>query len=484
MHRVPNISRRQAVAGMALSTWLGRLRAQAPGGKGDLIVLLPGIMGSVLEHQGKEVWSTSGGALGRILLTLGGNLGVLKGPSPGQPNAVRATRIINDLHLIPGFWKIDGYDAIIQAIVALPGVVQGKNFITFPYDWRQDNRITAGQFKQEVMVRLKTWRAESGNPDAKVFLVAHSMGGLVSRYFIECLGGWAVTRRLVTFGTPYQGSLKALSYLGGQPGYAKLEKLQTLVRTFPSAYQLLPTYPCIDAGGQARTVHEVKLKGLDAELLAQAKVFHQEMASAVAANSGLADYKAANCRLHPVVGVAQETLQWATLDHGSLRFSTVHPRSAISGDGTVPAPSAVPQDLFGQEKEFYLVGNHGSIQNIGTSILQVKEFIRNQTENWALFRSRSGDFPLSSVSVPDVIEPGQPVPVSLRYAPQHFVDEMEVAIESRGTLISKTSVKGDQGQAMAALKNPGTGDFTVRVEFMKKTLESMVVKESFCVLPS
>jgi pimeloyl-ACP methyl ester carboxylesterase len=485
MDGVPHISRRGAVAGIALSAWLGRLGAQIPGGKGDLIVLLPGIMGSVLEHQGKEVWSTSGGTLGKILLSLGSNLGVLKMPGAGQPNPVRATRIINDLHLIPGFWKIDGYEGIIQAITALPGVAQGRNFISFPYDWRQDNRVTARQLQQVVMARLKAWRAESGNPDAKVFLVAHSMGGLVSRYFIECLGGWSITRRLVTFGTPYQGSVKALLYLAGQPEYARLEKLQTLVRSFPSAYQLLPTYPCIEVGGQERTVHEVKPKGMDAELLAQARVFHREIASAVAANARKAAYKAANCQLHPVVGVAQETLQWARLNNGRLLFLPAHPRSAISGDGTVPARSAVPEDLFGMEKEFYLVGNHGAIQNSGTGILQVTEFVRNQTENWNLFRSRAGaDLPLSSVSVVDVVEPGKPVSVNLRYDPQHFGDEIDIAIESRGTAVLRTTVKGNKGQATAQLKNPGAGNFSVRVEFMKKSLDLTVVREAFCVLPS
>lgn len=485
MDGIPQIHRRRVVAGIALSAWLGGLRAQTPTGKGDLIVLLPGIMGSVLEHRGREVWSTAGGMLGKALLTMGDSLGALMSPRQGLTNPVRATRIVNDLHLIPGFWKIDGYDGIVQAITSLPGIVQGRNFITFPYDWRQDNRVSAVQLQQEVLSHLQAWRQESDNPNAKVFLVAHSMGGLVSRYFIECLGGWAVTRRLVTFGTPYQGSLKALMYLGGQPGYGKLEKLQALVRTFPSAYQLLPTYPCIEAGGQARTVHEVKIKGMDAELLGQARTFHQEIASAVAANASKADYKAANCKLHPVVGVAQETLQWASFNDGLLRFSSKHPGSDTSGDGTVPAISAVPQDLFGQDKELFLVGNHGSLQNDGTGTLQIKSLVRSQVENWDQFRNRAGaTTPLSSVSVADVVEPGRPVTVDLRYDPTHFSDDMTIVIEKRGTELSRTSVKGDKGRAEAQLRNPGAGDFIVRIEFMKKTLESTVVKDAFCVLPA
>jgi triacylglycerol esterase/lipase EstA (alpha/beta hydrolase family) len=58
---------------------------------------------------------------------------------------------------------------------------------------------------------LKAWRESSGNKDAKLILVGHSMGGVISRYYLECLDGWRDTRTLVTFGTPYRGSLKAIS---------------------------------------------------------------------------------------------------------------------------------------------------------------------------------------------------------------------------------------------------------------------------------
>ena len=39
------------------------------------------------------------------------------------------------------------------------------------------------------------------------------MGGLVARWFLEVLGGWEVTRRLITIGTPYQGAIGALDTL-------------------------------------------------------------------------------------------------------------------------------------------------------------------------------------------------------------------------------------------------------------------------------
>ena len=44
---------------------------------------------------------------------------------------------------------------------------------------------------------------------AKVDLVAHSMGGLLARFYIEELGGDAKVRKLVTIGTPHAGAAKS-----------------------------------------------------------------------------------------------------------------------------------------------------------------------------------------------------------------------------------------------------------------------------------
>jgi pimeloyl-ACP methyl ester carboxylesterase len=47
---------------------------------------------------------------------------------------------------------------------------------------------------------------QPGGDGPRLTVVAHSMGGLVARGFIECQSGAAVTDRLVTCGTPHQGS--------------------------------------------------------------------------------------------------------------------------------------------------------------------------------------------------------------------------------------------------------------------------------------
>ena len=221
----------------------------------DVVVLLPGITGSVLrDSRGRDLWAPTAGTAARALITLGRSLTDLELRDEDADDGVTAPMMIPDLHLIPGLWKIDGYSKLSGYLQRQFAVTPGRNFFAFPYDWRRDNRVAARRLKEQTDRWLWEWRRES--PDAKLILVGHSMGGLVARYFLECLEGWRDTRRLVTFGTPYRGSLNALNFLvhGMQKrlGPIPVLDLSRLLRSFPSVYQLLPIYPCLDPGdGQA-----------------------------------------------------------------------------------------------------------------------------------------------------------------------------------------------------------------------------------------
>lgn len=226
----------------------------------DLVIILPGILGSVLQKDGKDLWAVSGQAVWQVFNNSEQTLRNLK-LAQDDPEAeslgdgVRATALIQDAHLIPGFWKIDGYTKTASLITdnfdVTPGDIyndpddKAANFYQFPYDWRRDNRANARILKKLIDKRLKCWREKSGASDAKVILMAHSMGGLVSRYYLEVLEGWQDSRALFTFGTPYRGSLKAVNFLAN--GYKELFlDLTSVIRSLTSVYQLLPIYKVIN----------------------------------------------------------------------------------------------------------------------------------------------------------------------------------------------------------------------------------------------
>ena len=115
----------------------------------DVIVCIPGITGSVLRKDGKDIWNVSGGAILNALRTLGGSVKELKleedPVDADDVDGITATSVIRDVHLIPGLWKIDGYTKLVRHIEERFDVKHGENLFEFAYDWRRDNRVASRQ---------------------------------------------------------------------------------------------------------------------------------------------------------------------------------------------------------------------------------------------------------------------------------------------------------------------------------------------------
>jgi len=109
-------------------------------------------------------------------------------------DGVIASRLVPDVTIIPGLIKIDGYSRIENYLIAQLGLNAGSNYFAFPYDWRRDNRISAKRLESSVRAWLKAWQETSGATDAKLVLIAHSMGGLVARSFVNA---WMVGKSRV-----------------------------------------------------------------------------------------------------------------------------------------------------------------------------------------------------------------------------------------------------------------------------------------------
>jgi pimeloyl-ACP methyl ester carboxylesterase len=85
------------------------------------------------------------------------------------------------------------------------GYTLNKDLFYFSYDWRKDLSIASVNLDQ----RINDIKTQTGSP--KVDIVAHSMGGLISRSYISDPTKAQNLRKLVTLGTPYLGSLNALN---------------------------------------------------------------------------------------------------------------------------------------------------------------------------------------------------------------------------------------------------------------------------------
>lgn len=346
----------------------------------DLVILLPGIMGSGLTRNDKMVWDVSAGAIGRALYTLGDSiqdLALTSDASTGE--GVTATHLLQDLHIIPGLWKIDGYSGLSTFIQRRLNAVRGENYFEFPYDWRLDNRISARRLKAAALGWLDNWKSRPGNEEAKLVLIAHSMGGLVSRYFLEILEGWKHTKTLITLGTPHRGSVKALDYLVNglrkRVGPITLLNLTSMIQSFPSVHQLLPIYECVGENEcDLERLEDIEELGeLDMDRASMAIEFHREIEQAVNDNLGNPSYASARYQMLPVVGAYQPTFQSVLrTDAGIEPIMTYKGQHMLKGDGTVPRLSATPIEYSNSNVEVFVSCPHASLQNYNPVQVQLR----------------------------------------------------------------------------------------------------------------
>jgi pimeloyl-ACP methyl ester carboxylesterase len=218
------------------------------------VIIIPGILGSRLRERssGRELWP---GSIYNVLFSAR-SLALDIDPKTLDPRADD----VEAYDLFRGLLGSDFYGAIIDTLEKQGGYVHGqpghaadagrRRYYVFPYDWRQDNVVTA----RKLDALIEQIRRDYGDPQLKVDIVAHSMGGLITRYYIQygvtdVLGGndfpanFAGAQKIrtaVLLGTPNLGSVNALhSLLAGYHVGGQAIPADALA-TMPSIYELLP----------------------------------------------------------------------------------------------------------------------------------------------------------------------------------------------------------------------------------------------------
>jgi pSer/pThr/pTyr-binding forkhead associated (FHA) protein len=228
------------------------------------VVFVPGLSGSELWLGSERVWPNP-----RLLLT---EPEIFRLP---ETKPLQARGVIGEVVIVPNFIKLEAYSRMGDYLEDGLGYERGKDLLEFGYDWRQDVRQSACRLGEAI---------ENWSITPPVTIIAHSLGCLVSRYYVQRLGGHRKVKSLILMGGPQVGTPPALAQLILGPDMLPFgllgDRLRQVAATFPSIYQILPTYACVfDQHAQPIDVFsdETWVSEAQRPLLRGAREFWQEL---------------------------------------------------------------------------------------------------------------------------------------------------------------------------------------------------------------
>ena len=354
-----------------------------------IAVLIPGITGSILNINTSPtpVWPTQVALNPKNAAMLLSQPGITAGAPIRQLLKPVYGGLIN-------YFKGQSYTYVRQndPLPQTPGNV----LVGFGYDWRQPNKSSAATLKSKLNDIANTY---SG---AQIWLIGHSMGGLVSRYLLEsgmATGATWKVQGLITLGTPHLGAPLALSAITGQCDLSQLLDPDIIgqvvnLPNYPSAFELLPP-PQVsfvaDPSATARGIYQDPVNALlTASPTASPPGFGAPASSFADAKDFFAklSYDTAPVDLPPyylVYGNGLDTVNGFTYNPdgtGPLaQLSQNQPQGNSAGDGIVPMSSAAFTGSWVTKARIYNAGSlkHGQLPNDARVQQQITQWMNGST---------------------------------------------------------------------------------------------------------
>ena len=219
------------------------------------IVLVPGAYGSRLREKSskREIWP---GSVSNFMFGRFSSLAFDIDRTSLQP----VTTNVEPYALLDGFGGIHPFKPIVRELEDTghyrPGTfgehysANDRRYYIFLYDWRRDLVDSAARFDRFI----EQIRHDYGDPNLKVDIIAYSVGGLITRYFLlyggkDVLGREAVipdnsgakkTGHVFFVATPNLGSVTAVRLFANGRRFVGARIGPEIFATMPAAYQVLP----------------------------------------------------------------------------------------------------------------------------------------------------------------------------------------------------------------------------------------------------
>lgn len=311
------------------------------------IIVIPGIMGSNLQYSEYKIWPPNPGVWWRGANVLANKLGDINSKEVQSVGIFKLLygELVNNLQMLGG--KVD----------------------VFHYDWRQNN------FKHiEQLNRLIDHNAD------EVIIVAHSMGGIVSKLFLNSdIQDSKSTKvnKLITIGTPWNGSAEAYIALEYGVGMKFLKGIfKDVIPRFESVYQLLPNKFYVETNNANFGNGYLNNKSWDNVLEEDYLPFLKKNGLEL---ENVLDkfYSVMNKELpawvehHEIVGYSKPTL--ASINTEGLKVKGKY----SDGDGTVPIHSAVTEtkNQYFVKSEHKALTRNNQVNEILNSIITKNETV-------------------------------------------------------------------------------------------------------------
>ncbi len=338
-----------------------------PNSKRNPVIIIPGILSSYLNKNNythEEVWLN----LEKALLSRNDNyLDDLLMTEFGEPDMTKTLVLPTDIFRkikVTSFVEEDFFDGLIKELEE-GGYKEGEDLFVFPYDWRLDIRDIVDNSYTSLNKSLKDMIDEilEKTGSEKIDIVAHSMGGLISKYYIKNYGQDKVDD-FIDITTPHLGSPDALKILmsGDDMGigakglsFLNKNKVKEISQNMPSVYQLLPSQSYFstslpdynyyiddlddydDNNIKGRLSFEesnnfIKNTGRNSYVMDRSVNIHDEIDSFNSEDYGVETYNVVGCGI-PTVG---KIFTLGKQNESDPEFDIAY----INGDGTVPQRSA------------------------------------------------------------------------------------------------------------------------------------------------
>ncbi|WP_372756201.1 CHAT domain-containing protein [Mariniflexile sp.] len=335
----------------------------------DVVIIVPGIMGSTIAHNGDHLW---------VDMRKLNDGGITKSLNISASN-VEATGVIEKYYNNLAEHLLEQYDVI-----------------TMEFDWRKSLKDAAKILKDKIESVLKY-------QNIKIHIIAHSMGGLLVRQLMMDFSNvWSEFNRnesnkFIMLGTPWLGSYLIMEVLTGHSSRVKQlaaidfknnrADLLKIFWKYPGIFELLPIEE-----GTNRDFWDPKFwKDLDSE--ADLKNMPNPDTNTKSL-SGFKDYRK-NVQdylnaleektfknIFYICGQADKTVFDYSLQNRFLSSKRKLVYKATSfGDGSVTWASGIPKQLLGSNHLFYSQTSHGDLANDPEIFQGISEILSTGSTN-------------------------------------------------------------------------------------------------------